>query len=49
LETALGVMERTIMRQSAMLAANDIFLASSAMFIMLAAFILLAKKAPVRS
>jgi DHA2 family multidrug resistance protein len=54
LETALGVMERTIIRQSAMLAANDIFLASSAMFIVLAAFILLArppveKKALVRS
>jgi DHA2 family multidrug resistance protein len=49
LETALGVVERTIMRQSAMLAANDIFLASSAMFILLAAFVLLAKRAPVRS
>jgi DHA2 family multidrug resistance protein len=43
LETALGMVERTIVRQSAMLAANDIFLASSAMFLVLAAFILLAR------
>lgn len=47
-ETALGMVERTIMRQSAMLASNDIFLASSATFLMLAAFILLAKKPSVK-
>ena len=48
LETALGMVERTITRQSAMLAANDIFLASSATFIILAAFVLLARPPAVK-
>jgi len=43
ISNALGMVERTIVRQSAMLAANDIFLASSATFLLLAAFILLAR------